>query len=189
MGDGHGGIDKVASLCTLRGWCPPWTHVAVTLRELKSPSTWMYDSTTYQDHAKNLRLSNCVCTLQSHPFTFLQVACFTFFCSYTLARLAWIVLGMLEIVLISNLNLKNLKTAIFTCWGSNHPLLDTYSRSFQLVSEPWSPFLWFNHHWRKMDESTIGSIRRRVPMLDGEFCNAWKNEMLEIFNEYQLNKY
>ena len=40
-----------------------------------------------------------------------------------------------------------------------------------------------------MDESMIGSIRRRVPMLDGEFYNAWKNEMLEIFNEYHLNKY
>ena len=40
-----------------------------------------------------------------------------------------------------------------------------------------------------MDESMIGSIRRRVPMLDGEFFNAWKNEMLEIFNEYHLNKY
>ena len=40
-----------------------------------------------------------------------------------------------------------------------------------------------------MDESTIGSIRRRVPLLDGEFYSAWKNEMLEIFNEYQLNKY
>ena len=40
-----------------------------------------------------------------------------------------------------------------------------------------------------MDESMIGSIRRRVPMLYGEFYNEWKNEMLEIFNEYHLNKY
>ena len=40
-----------------------------------------------------------------------------------------------------------------------------------------------------MDESTIGSIRRRVPMLDREFYSAWKNEVLEIFNEYNLNKY
>ena len=40
-----------------------------------------------------------------------------------------------------------------------------------------------------MDESMIGSIRRRVPILDGEFYSAWKNEMLEIFNEYHLNKY
>ena len=41
MGDGHGGIDKVASSWTLRGWSPPWTRAAVTLRGLKSPSTWM----------------------------------------------------------------------------------------------------------------------------------------------------
>ena len=40
-----------------------------------------------------------------------------------------------------------------------------------------------------MDVSTIGSIRCRVPILDGEFYNDWKNEMLEIFNEYHLNKY
>ena len=56
MGDGHGGIDKVASSWTLRGWSPRWTRAAVTLRVLKSPSTWMYDSTTYQNHAKNLRV-------------------------------------------------------------------------------------------------------------------------------------
>ena len=40
-----------------------------------------------------------------------------------------------------------------------------------------------------MDESTMGSFRRIVPMLDGEFFNAWKTEILEIFNEYHLNKY
>ena len=40
-----------------------------------------------------------------------------------------------------------------------------------------------------MDESMIGSIRCRVPMLDGEFYSAWKNEMLEIFNEYNLKNY
>ena len=40
-----------------------------------------------------------------------------------------------------------------------------------------------------MDESTVGSIRRRVPMLDEEFYNSRKNEMLEFFNEYDLNKY
>ena len=57
MGDGHGGIDKVASSWTLRGWSPPWTHAIVTLRGLKSPSTWTYDSTTYQNHAKNLHVS------------------------------------------------------------------------------------------------------------------------------------
>ena len=56
MGDGHGGIDKVASSWTLRGWSPPWTRATVTLRGLKCPSTWMYDSTTYRNHAKNLRV-------------------------------------------------------------------------------------------------------------------------------------
>ena len=57
MGDDHGGIDKVASSWTLRGWSPPWTRAAVTLRGLKSPSTWMYDSTTYRNHGKNLRVN------------------------------------------------------------------------------------------------------------------------------------
>ena len=52
----HGGIDKVASSWTLRGWSPPWTRAAVTLRGLKSPSTWTYDSTTYRNHAKNHRV-------------------------------------------------------------------------------------------------------------------------------------
>ena len=66
MGDGHGGIDKVASSWTLRGWLllrGPFVggalrglSAAVTLRGLKSPSTWMYDSTTYRNHAKNLRV-------------------------------------------------------------------------------------------------------------------------------------
>ena len=40
-----------------------------------------------------------------------------------------------------------------------------------------------------MDESPLGSLRHRVPILDGEFFHEWKNEMLEIFNEYHLNKY
>ena len=40
-----------------------------------------------------------------------------------------------------------------------------------------------------MDESTLGSLRHRVPILDGEFFHEWKNEMLEILNEYHLNKY
>ena len=52
MGDGHGGIDKVASSWTLLGWSPSWTRATVTLRGLKSPSTWMYDSTTYRYHDK-----------------------------------------------------------------------------------------------------------------------------------------
>ena len=130
MGNVHGGIDKVASSWTLRGWSLPWTRAAVTLRGLKSPSMWMYDSTTYRNHDKNIRVSNCVCTLQSHPFTFLQVACFTFRCSYTLAMLAWNVLWMFKLVLKLHLNLKKLKTATFLCWGSNHPPLDTSSRSY-----------------------------------------------------------
>src|SRR3990170_646232 len=49
----HGGIDKVASSWTLYGWSPPWTRAAVTLRGLKSPSTWTYDRTTYWNHGKN----------------------------------------------------------------------------------------------------------------------------------------
>src|SRR3954463_4458265 len=40
-----------------------------------------------------------------------------------------------------------------------------------------------------MDVSTLGSLRHRVPILDGEYFHEWKNEMLEIFNEYHLNKY
>ena len=74
MGDGHGGIDKVASSWTLRGWSPPWTRATVTLRGLKSPSMWMYDSTTYQNHAKNL-LIFIAFDLPSLPFTFRTIAC------------------------------------------------------------------------------------------------------------------
>ena len=40
-----------------------------------------------------------------------------------------------------------------------------------------------------MDESMLGSLRHRMPILNGEFFHEWKNEMLEIFNEYHLNKY
>ena len=90
-------IDKVASSWTLRGWSPPWTRATITLRGLKSPSTWMYDSTTYRNHAKNIRVSNCVWILQTLPFTFLQVACFTFRCQYTLCMLAWIVWWLLDL--------------------------------------------------------------------------------------------
>ena len=35
---------------------PPWTRATVTLCGLKSPWTWMYDSTTYRNHAKNLHV-------------------------------------------------------------------------------------------------------------------------------------
>ena len=96
---------------------------------------------------------------------------------------------MLKLLLNLTLNLKNLKTAAFACKGSNHPPLDPSSQSFQLVSELWSPLLWFNHHWRKMNESRLGSLRHRVPILDGEYFHEWKNDMLEILNEYHLNKY
>ena len=167
MGDGHGGIDKVASSWTLRGWSPLWTREIVTLHGLKSPSTWMYDSTTYRNHDKNICVSNSVCTLQSLPFTILQLACFTFRYSYTLVVLAWNVLWMFKLVPKLHLNLKNWKTATFLCRGSNHPPLDTSSRSFQLVSEHCSPLLWFKHLWRKMDVSTLGSLRHKVSILDG----------------------
>ena len=40
-----------------------------------------------------------------------------------------------------------------------------------------------------MDESMLGSLRRRVPILDGGFFHDRKTEMLEIFSEYDLNKY
>ena len=39
-----------------------------------------------------------------------------------------------------------------------------------------------------MDESTLGSLRHRVPILDGEYFHEWKNEMLEIFNEYHTTR-
>ena len=71
MGDGHGGIDKVASSWTLRGWSPPWTRVAITLRGLKSPSTWMYDSTTYRNHTKNLHVNIAFAPSKLLPFTFI----------------------------------------------------------------------------------------------------------------------
>ena len=37
--------------------------------------------------------------------------------------------------------------------------------------------------------STLGSLRHRVSILDGEYFHEWKNEMLVIFNQYHLNKY
>ena len=40
-----------------------------------------------------------------------------------------------------------------------------------------------------MVESTLGSLRYRVPILDGEYFHEWKNVMLVIFNQYHLNKY
>ena len=81
MGDGHGGIDKVASSWTLRGWSPPWTRTTVTLCGLKSPSTWMYDSTTYRNHTKNLHVYIAFALPNTSPY--LHMKCFTFRC-YTL---------------------------------------------------------------------------------------------------------
>ena len=40
-----------------------------------------------------------------------------------------------------------------------------------------------------MDESTLGSLRHRVLILDAEYFHEWKDEMLEIFNEYHMTKY
>ena len=37
--------------------------------------------------------------------------------------------------------------------------------------------------------STLGTLRHRVPILDGKYFHEWKNEMLVIFNQYHLNKY
>ena len=37
--------------------------------------------------------------------------------------------------------------------------------------------------------STFGSIRRRVPILNGEYYNFWRDEMLDIFDEFYLSKY
>ena len=40
-----------------------------------------------------------------------------------------------------------------------------------------------------MDVSNLGSLRCRVLILDGEYYNSWENEMLAIFNEFNLSKY
>src|SRR3954469_20223764 len=74
----HGGIDKVASSWTLRGWSPLWTRATVTLRGLMSPSTWMYDNTTYRNHDKNIRVSNCVWILQN-PSLCILASCMLYF--------------------------------------------------------------------------------------------------------------
>ena len=99
---------------TLCGWSPPWTRATVTLHGLKSPSTWMYDSTTYRNHGSKITVSpNCVCTLQSRPFTFLQLACFTFCCSYTLCHACLICIVDVKLVPKLHLNLRNLKNCNF----------------------------------------------------------------------------
>jgi hypothetical protein len=37
--------------------------------------------------------------------------------------------------------------------------------------------------------STLGSLRCRVPILNGEYYHFWKDEMLDIFDEFNLSKY
>ena len=37
--------------------------------------------------------------------------------------------------------------------------------------------------------STLGSLRRRVPILNGEYYNFWRDEMLDIFDEFNFSKY
>ena len=66
MGDGHGGIDKVSSSWTLRGWSPPWTRATVTLRGLKSmigsmPKVGMLIFGKYQMLASNWLATNFFC--------------------------------------------------------------------------------------------------------------------------------
>ena len=96
---------------------------------------------------------------------------------------------MFKLVPKLHFNLKKLKTATFLAKSLfNNPSRHLFS-ILQLVSEHWSPLLWFKHLWRKMDESMLWSLRCRVPILDGEYFHEWKNEMLEIFNEYHLTKY
>ena len=37
--------------------------------------------------------------------------------------------------------------------------------------------------------STLGSLRCSVSILNGEYYNFWKDGMLDMFNEFNLNKY
>src|SRR3954469_3304557 len=105
MGDGHDGIDKVASSWNLRGWSPPWTRATVTLRGLKSPSMWMYDSTTYRNHDKNICVSNCVYILASCMLYFPLLI-------YSL-HACLICIVFVKLVLKLHLNLRILKSATF----------------------------------------------------------------------------
>ena len=68
MDGSRGGIDKAASSWTPCVWSPPWTLAVVTLRGLKSPLTWTYNSATYQNHAKNRRVN--LMRLISLPYSF-----------------------------------------------------------------------------------------------------------------------
>src|SRR3954463_15220926 len=113
MGNSHDGIDKVASSWTLRGWSPPWTRATVTLRGLKSPSTWMYDSTTYRNHAKK---HPC---LQLHlntpnPSLYILASCMLYFLLLIYSLHAFLIcIVFVKLVLKLHLNLRILKTATF----------------------------------------------------------------------------
>ena len=132
MGDDRDEIDKVASSWTLRGWSPPWTRATVTLRGLKSPSTWMYDSTTYRNHTKNVRVSNCVRVLQN-PSLYILASCMLYF---PLPIYSWhaclICIVNVEIVPKLHLNSKNLKNCNFATKCLITPPLDTSSRSLSI---------------------------------------------------------
>ena len=72
----YGGIDKVASSWTLRGWSPQRTRANVTIRGLKSQSILTFDGTTYQNHAKNHHVF--IVFEISAPLLYLHVQWFTF---------------------------------------------------------------------------------------------------------------
>ena len=71
MGHAHGGIDKVASSWTLPGWSPPWTRATVTLRGVKSPSTWMCTIAPPIGTTPKISVSTLRLLLQTPPFTFM----------------------------------------------------------------------------------------------------------------------
>ena len=121
MGDDHGGIDKVASSWTLHGWSPLWTLAVITLPRLESPSTWMYDSTTFRYHDKNLRVSK----LRLHtpiPSLYILASCMLYF-SLLIYSLHSCLICIVIVKLVPKLhfNLKKLKNCNFSCLVSNHP--------------------------------------------------------------------
>ena len=145
MGVSHDGIDKVASSWTLHGWSPPWTRAAITLRGLKSPSTWMYDSTTYRNHGKNLRVTLRLQNLLK-IYSLLSCTCmsFTFRCSYSRYACAGCIACYLTCAKIC-LSFKRIKNCTFCLVSVYSPPSRPTLSIPQLVSELWSPLLWFNH--------------------------------------------
>ena len=113
MDDVHGGIDKVASSWTLLGWSPTWTRATVTLHGLKSPSMWMYDSTTYRNHAKNLRVSKLRLDTPI-PSLYILAICMLYF-SLLIYSLHACLMCIVNVKLVPKLhiNLRKLKTATF----------------------------------------------------------------------------